>query len=83
MIWHGVRHSTARRGVVRHRFSVRCAAKRDAARRTRGVGYITRRYNARVIYAAWRRAALNGSSNVRRTVHTRAPAVTYVEIRDL
>lgn len=36
-----------------------------------GVGYITRRYNARVIYAAWRRTALNGSSDVRRTVHTR------------
>lgn len=47
-----------------------------------GVGYITRRYNARVIYAAWRSAALNGSSDVRHTVYTR-PAVTYVEIRDL
>lgn len=29
------------------------------------VGYITCRYNVRVIYVAWRRAALNGSSDVR------------------
>lgn len=67
----------ARRSTARHRFRILqtgCCA--------RGVGYITRRYNARVIYAAWRSAALNGSSDIRRTVHTR-PAVTYVEIRDL
>jgi len=63
-----------------HRFRSRRVAQAGCC--ARGVGYITRRYNARVIYAAWQRAALNGSSDVRRTVHARAGSHLR-RIRDL
>lgn len=53
-----------------------------ARHKAHDVGNITCRYNVRVIYAAWRRAALNGSSDVR-LGYTCRPAVTSVEIRDL
>lgn len=58
------------------------AALSTRPQKAHDVGYITCRYNVRVIYAAWRRAALNGSSDVPTTVYARPP-VTYVEIRDL